>query len=112
MSEIDLQTAHVTQTTGENGRRDWIVYNEAREDIYRLPKEWSEKQVMDCIHFARKFELEAFNKGIAFQKSKNPETIKTLQAMVVNLTAEKEIMKQENVKISDELDRLIIKYSN
>ena len=109
---IDLQTAYATQTiTESDGKGEWVIYNIDKKEIYRLPKEWTEKQVMTAIHLGRKFELIAFNKGIEFQKSKNPETIKTLQSMVVNLTADKDIMKKENIKLSDELDKLTLKYN-
>lgn len=109
---IDLQTAYATQITSEkDGKGEWIVYNVDKEEIYRLPKEYTEKQVMEAIHLGRKFELIAFNKGVNFQKSKNPKTIITLQKMVKNLTAEKEMMKQYNDKIATELDRLTLKYN-
>jgi len=109
---IDLQTAYATQTiTEQNGKSEWIVYNTEKEIIYRLPADWTEKQVMAAIHLGRKFELIAFNKGVEFQKSKNPETIKTLQRMVVGLTSDKEMMKKENIKLANELDKLTLKYN-
>lgn len=109
---IDLQTAYATQTITEGkGKSEWIVYNTEKEEIYRLPADWSEKQVMIAIHLGRRFELIAFNKGVEFQKSKNPETIKTLQKMVVQLTKDKELMKAENIKLANELDKLTLKYN-
>ena len=109
---IELQTAYVTQTTTEeNGRGEWVVYNTDKKEIYRLPKDWTEKQVMTAIHLGRRFELIAFNKGVEFQKSKNPETIIALQKIVVTLTRDKELMKNENIKLSDELDKLTLKYN-
>lgn len=111
MNQIELQLAYATQLTGQDEKGPWIVYSESNENLYELPKEWTEKQVMTAIHFARDFELKAFNKGISFQKTKEPETIKSLQALVTNLSADKEIMKRENIKIADELDRLTVQYS-
>ena len=109
---IDLQTAYATQTTTEeNGKGEWVVYNTEEKEIHRLPKEWNERQIMAAIHLGRKFELIAFNKGIEFQRSKNPETIKTLQKMIISLTNDKEIMKKENIKLSNELDKLTLKYN-
>ena len=109
---IDLQTAYATQTTTEsNGKGEWVVYNTEKEIIYRLPADWTEKQVMAAIHLGRKFELIAFNNGVEFQKSKNPATIKTLQKMVIDLTSDKELMKKENIKLSNELDKLTLKYN-
>lgn len=108
---IQLSTAHATQTTTEeHGKGEWVVYNNEREEIHRLPKDFTEKQAMAAIHLGRKFELIAFNKGVEFQKKKSPETMKELQKMVVSLTAEKKMIIKENEKISTELDKLTLKY--
>lgn len=106
---VDIATAYATQTTTEKkGKSEWVVYNTDQKEIYRLPGEWSEKQVMTAIHFAREFETIAFNKGINFQKSKNPKTIKTLQQMVMNLTTEKKVIMDRNEVLANEIDKLNI----
>ncbi len=110
MNLIDLQTAYATQQTYQiGGKADWIVYNTEKKEIYTLPKEYTEKQVMAAIHLGRKFELIAFNKGVEFQREKTPGTIKNLQKIVKNLSSEKEMMIKENLKLSNELDKLNLK---
>jgi hypothetical protein len=107
---VDLATCHTTQTTHErSGKGEWIVYNEERDIIHRFPKEWNEKQVMAAIHFGRKFELIALNKGVDHQKTMNPQVIKDLQILVKKLTERNDIMKKENIKIANELDKLTLK---
>lgn len=107
---VDLQTAYVTQHTTENGKQDWIVYNEDKEQIAILPKELDERQAISYLHFARRFELVAFNKGVQFQKDKVPSDMKELQKLVKQLTLEKEEMKNYNIKLANELDKLTLKY--
>ena len=107
---VDLQTAYITQhTTESKGKGEWIVYNADKEEIYTLPVDWTPKQAMAAIHLGRKFELIAFNKGVEFQKAKNPKTIKTLQAMLLNLQEDKKMIIAENEKLANELDKLTIK---
>jgi hypothetical protein len=106
----DLETSHVTQTTTEkHGKGEWVLYNEDRVEIHRFPASWNEKQVMTAIHFGRKFERIALNSGIDFQKERNPQTIKDLQALVTKLQKNNDIMREENIKISTELDALTLK---
>jgi len=108
---MQLQTAYATQlTTEENGKGEWVVYNTKQEEIYRLPANWSEKQVMIAIHLGRKFELAAFNKGVEFQKSKNPETIVSLQKMVKNYESDRKQIVDRNIMLANELDKLNTKF--
>lgn len=103
---VDLATAYVTQHTTKNGKQDWIVLNADEKEMATLPKELTEKEAMAFLHFARPFELVAFNKGVQFQKEKAPEEMKELQRLVKQLTNDKEEMKKENVKLSNELDKI------
>jgi len=113
MDLIDLQKAHATQTTDKNGiKSEWVVYNEKREEIYRLPISWTEKQVMVAIHLGRNFELIAFNKGAEFQRSKAPEAMKVLQRMVTSLNEDRKRLIVENNKLANELDKLTLKLNN
>jgi len=105
----DLQTAYATQHDGADGKSDWIIYNTKKEEIYKLPKGWTEKQVMAAIKLGRKFETISFNQGINFQKEKIPQELKNLRAIIQNLTAEKEFLIKENDKITTEIDKLILK---
>lgn len=101
----DLSKAYATQLDGgPDGKSEWVVYNENKEEIYRLPMHWNESEVMAAIHFGRKFELIAFNEGIEFQKGLAPTEIKSLRAIVKNLEAEKMVLKAEVNKLGTALD--------
>lgn len=66
---IHLQNAHVTQHSTKEGKSAWKVQkNKTNEDLYDLPGHFSEKDVFAALHFARDFELIAFNSGIQFMK--------------------------------------------
>jgi len=108
---MDLQTAYATQLSDENGKGEWVVYNTDKVEIYKLPSDWTEKQVMTAIHLGRKFELQAFNNGVIFQKHKAPEEIKDLRNIVKNLSADREMIINENMKLANELDKLTLKYN-
>jgi len=104
---VELATAYATQTTTErNGKGEWVVYNTAKEIIFRFPKGWTEKEVMFVIHFGRKFELIAFNKGVNFQKDLNPKKMKALQDMVSNFEGDREQMISRNKMLAGELEKL------
>jgi len=108
---MELQTAYATQFSYEDGRGEWIVYNAEREEIYKLPADWTEKQVMTAIHFGRKFELQAFNNGVVMQKNKAPSEIIDLRNIVKTLSLDKEKILSENIKLANELDKLTLKYN-
>lgn len=104
---IELQTAYATQTTTEEGGKgEWVVYNNKKDIIFRFPKGWTEKEVMFVIHFGRKFELEAFNKGVNFQKSKSPKQMKALQEMVAGYESDRKQIIDRNIVLSVELEKL------
>ena len=103
----DLATAHATQTDREGKPiSEWIVKDEDANELYRLPSRWNEKDVMAAIHFAREFEAKAFNKGVNYQKEKQPQQMKELQKMVVKFDSERKIMKDRNIELANELEKL------
>lgn len=106
MRLIDLQSSYITQISTDGKKGSWKVYNADKEEIYTLPKDWNEKQVMVAIHLGRKFELIAFNKGVNFYKSKVPKEMKILQQLVLKLKAHNEIIKNRNIMLSNELEKL------
>ncbi len=66
---IKLQNAHVTQHTDETGRSDWRVEaNVTDELLHELPAHIKDADMFTILEFARKFELEALQAGIEFQK--------------------------------------------
>jgi len=94
---IDLQSCHATQLTSDGEISKWVVRNEQTEDLYELPKHWSEKDVMEAIKFARKFELIAFNAGIDFMKEKKNKEIENIKTSSENII---EFLKSENIRLS------------
>lgn len=106
---VDLATAYVTQVTSEeSGKGEWILYNTDEEEIHRFPKHWDEKTVMKAIHFGRKFELIAMNAGADFEKKYQPIKMDELHKMINRLNKEKQIVINENIRISEELNRLML----
>ena len=102
-----LVLAQATQhTTDEKGKGPWVVHSEG-ENLWELPSSLTPQQAMDIIHFGRKFEEEAFNNGIAFQKQYTPNEIKILREMVRSLTIERDALKKENERIGSKLDELL-----
>ncbi len=96
---IDIQTASATQLTTEDGKLDWVVNNEKGEKLYKLPKHWNEKDTMAAIHFAREFELIAYNKGIQFGKKIQSNIcnskIQTLEHIRLELMTRNEMLGDE-----------------
>lgn len=69
MDKIELANCHVTQTTKEGqGKSKWVVKDQEGKELALLSQDLNEHQVMEAIHFARKFELKAWNAGIEFGK--------------------------------------------
>jgi len=86
---IPLQASHVTQLTDKTGNiSPWEVQENKTNDLLAvLPREFTEKQVFRVLHFARKFELIAFNIGMKHMHSelgKNFEIEKQKLIRVIN----------------------------
>ncbi len=94
---IDLQDCHATQTTIDGSETTWAVKKSNGEVIDYLPSEWSEKDVMKAIHFARKFELIAFNAGIDFMKQKKNDEITNIKQQFDGF---RKMMKEENERLA------------
>ena len=67
---IKLAHANVNQNTTNGEKTEWkIRANITDEPLGELPKNLNPEQVFGILNMARKYELEAFNKGIDFGKS-------------------------------------------
>ena len=104
----ELQTAYATQISHLGKAGDWIVYNEDREELWRFPAHWDEKTVMAAIKLGRDFEMKAFNRGVQFQKDKNPKKIKDLEAIVKRNESDRVSMVNRNEMLANEIDNLNI----
>lgn len=75
---IHLQHAVVTQYTKKGIKGEWLVrMNISGTDMATLPNSISDKDMFAVMDFARKFELEAFNAGIAHQKGVENALLRT-----------------------------------
>ena len=101
---LELATSHVTQHTTNNGKTDWSVQlNETDKEIFTLPKQLNETEVFAIMDFVKKYELEAFNKGIEFQKDKQNSVLKITIDSQLNLIKK---LEDENERLSDVLDQM------
>lgn len=101
-----LSKASATQFTDNGKKSDWLI-RDNEEVLHRLPKHFTEREVMDIVKFGRKYELKAFNNGIEFQKKKEPVEKKSLQSVVRQLKTENERLLKENERIGSKLDELL-----
>jgi hypothetical protein len=67
---IQLQTANMFQLMHNSGEKEnWLIReNMTDEVLHEFPSIVSDKLMFEIIHFAREFELKAFNAGIQFAK--------------------------------------------
>lgn len=100
-----LATANVTQHTNSGMKSEWVVKanGEDGEELGRLPANLNEAQVFGILHLARKYELEAFNAGINFQKDK--QNLFFLDRIAV-LEAERDAILANNERLADTVERL------
>lgn len=82
---IDLQNAHVTQLTKDGVKSEWLVrQNITSKDLATLPSRFSEEEVFAVMDMARKFELDALNAGIHFQKDRQNQVLISQNAELRN----------------------------
>lgn len=103
MDIIELANCHITQFTNKGVKGDWKVKDENGKTIDEMPKVLDERQAMKIIHFARKFELEAFNRGIRFGKNiKKPELLKDEKKKLLKVISE---LTDANTVLAEKLDK-------
>ena len=74
---IKLQSAHCTQHTVDGVKGEWkVAENKTNTTLAAFPPILSDELMFQVLDFARKYELEAFNAGINFQKGKQNEVLK------------------------------------
>jgi hypothetical protein len=106
-SELILYTSYCKQITHKGVKADWILFDKNDKEIHRFPKDYTEKKIFEILDFAKKFELDAFNKGVIFQKKMQPHNVNALNSVVRQLKNENETLLTENERIGGELDKLI-----
>lgn len=106
MDLIPIQASHVTQHTTGHLKSPWLVkLNSSEVEIAQFPSTYSESEVFYIMDFVRKYELEALNIGITYQKGKTNGALASIieQQKQLILT-----LKDENEKLSTLAERLMI----
>jgi len=103
---IPLQAAHVNQYTAKDGIvSPWEVQeNKTNGLLATLPRELTDKQMFKVLHFARKFELLAFNIGMNHMQS---ELNKKFQIEKDNLIKVINGLEVANSKLANKLGKFI-----
>lgn len=105
-----LHTAYATQYDGgPEGKSEWHIYSKDKEVLAKFPGHYTEQEIMNVIKFGREFEVKAFNEGINFQKAKQSQETTILQRLTKDQNERIDLIIAENVKLSNELDKLMFK---
>lgn len=89
---LPLASCNAHQLTVKGKKEDWLIReNVTGVTLATLSNRITDHDIMAMIHFARKYELEAFNKGIDFQKNKQNVFFKD---KIAQLTMENERLAQ------------------
>lgn len=101
---LTLHGAHVTQLTGSTGKSDWVIReNITGNDLGVLPGRLTEEEVFEFLRVARKYELIAYNEGIALGKAK---TVSVYDQKIAVLQSKVEARGHENNRLADALEGL------
>ena len=101
---IKLSSAHITQHTKDGVKGDWSVEeNITNFRLGTLPRNLSDLNASAILNFARKYELEAWNAGIKFQKNINNEF---LTDKIEKITEVNHALIEENERLAEVLDKL------
>lgn len=101
---IPLQSAYIRQSKDVENNT-WVVFTEGDVEIGKLSNTLNPKQAMSYLHFAREFELDAFNIGIMFGTKQEHEKAEKVFQQMRNKIAK---LEQQNIGLSSNLERLII----
>lgn len=105
---IELQTSHVTQISKDGKKGNWLVkQNGTGKNLHTLPVMLSDQDVFNVMHFAKEYELKAFNSGIRFQKTKQNDF---LTDKVEQLTEVIQALTEENERLSTVIDKFHAKH--
>jgi len=90
--------------TSNGVKGDWLIReNITDRELGTFNARISDEDMFAILHFARKYEVEALNAGIEWQKDKQNVM---LRDQIARLLAEREAMIARNDELADTLDRL------
>lgn len=102
---IPLAAAHVNQYKTSKGKSPWEVQeNETNNLLATLPRNFTDAEVFRVLHFARKFELLAFNIGMKRMQNMLSEHFKIEKEKLLKVIEE---LTTANEKLSTKLGTLI-----
>lgn len=101
---IKLQTAYIRQSRDVKDNA-WVVFSDKDEELGELSNTLSPKDAMSYLHFARPFELEAFNTGINY--GRDLENIKS-ETIFQKMKSDLIILEEMNIRLSKQLEKFII----
>ena len=104
MDSLALRTAHVTWVMAEHGDK-WIIRNQEAEEIGSFPSKWSTKDCIAALDVGRKYEIVAYQQGLAEGKEINKNIFEPL---LLDYYAQVQALKEMNEKLSTKLEQLII----
>lgn len=105
---VKLAGSHITQHTNGAHKSEWEVFtNDDEEMIMKFPNNYSESDIFRIMDFAKKYELEALNAGIKFQKNRQNEVLK---GIIDDQKTSLNFLKEENEKLAGALDKATKKF--
>jgi hypothetical protein len=94
---IPLANANAFQLTEKGMKSDWMIRENITErELGIFAGRISDQDMFDVLRFARKYELEAFNAGVAFQRAKENQ----------RMNLERQAMIDRNNELAETVDRL------
>lgn len=103
-----MENAYATWALGEDDN-SWLVRDKDGTEIARLPSHWDEKMCMTAIRLARMAEKEAYDTGLADGKKVATETLK---ATLGKTDKHIRFIEEQNERLSEKLEKLIIGQEN
>lgn len=101
---IPIAHANAFQLTTDGKKGDWLIRENVTDvELHRFEGRISDQDMFEILRFARKYELEAFNIGIDFQK-KTGNALLTQQ--IAELSAKNEAIIRHNDVLASTVERL------
>lgn len=102
---IPLAIAHVNQYTTSKGKSQWEVQeNETNELLAKLPSNFTDSEMFEVLHFARKYELNALDIGM---KHMHKELISRFEIEKANLLKVINDLEAANSRLAEKLGTFI-----
>ena len=101
---LQLQSAYL-QTVRDQDANQWIIYSSSNERLGSLPAGLNNSEAMGLMHFARAYELKAFNAGANVGRER-AERAHGLIAKQLN--EQMDLLAKENMRLAHALEKHLI----